>query len=201
MADESKPIRVETRMRPGFAPFLIALLALVAAATFFVLHQYAAAVPGGRIKPALAPSALPVTTPVTVTTAPRRLLAFLPAGADETVGRALLEATGHATAGPFPGRISARPTGDHRILVTVVMPVAVHRLIATGEIATGGLPGSSSLATGRLLVSTNNTVYGVTMNPRTHRAVFLFAFNRSGTKLWALNWNALGIISQSASLQ
>jgi hypothetical protein len=184
----------------GWAPWIAALLAAVAIATFLVLRQFALTAPEGRIKPALAPNALPSTGPVTLVNAPARVLAFLPAGADDTVGQALRAATGNPP-GRFPGVVEVRPDGPHRFFIAITMPVRIRHLLATGEISTGGIPGSSDLNTGKLAVSTNNAIYGVSMNPRTRRAVFLFALSRNGLNLWALNWNALGIISQSASLQ
>jgi hypothetical protein len=198
--DQARTEASAPRSGPGWAPVIALVLVLVAGLTFFVLHQFAAAAPEGRIHPALAPSALPVSTPVTRATAGSRVLAFVPAGATYSIGTALRAADGYPSTGGLPLRITVTPDG-RQFLVTLWLPVNVRHLVQRGEISLGSLPGASSLTSGRLAVSTDNAIYGVAMSPKSHLAVFRFAIARNGQSLWALNWNALGLISQSTSLQ
>jgi hypothetical protein len=189
--------------RPGFAALLIALLLLVAGLTFVVLKYAASKSPVTRVGPALALGSGSVRGPLTPATAREAVLTFVPSGAADSLGQAMCSATGTSPCplDRYPGRVLVRPAASGRFLVTVVMTVDLKRLLAGGEISLGHLPGSSSLKTGKLAVSTDNTIYGVSMNPNTHQAVFQYDVSRNGLKVWALDWNALGAVSQNASLQ
>jgi hypothetical protein len=186
--------------RPGWVLAIIGVLAVVAAGTFYVLSRYEAAAPKHLIHPAYAPGALPTTGVVTPGNAVRRLLAFLPEGAYFTIAQALRQADGYRAGARLPATFTVRRDGA-RWLVTVRLPVDVRYLEQVGEISVGAVPGASDLRSGNLAVSTNEAIYGVDMNPRTHVAVYRFLLGRRGGAVWALNWNALGIISQSDSLQ
>lgn len=201
MAQGNTSAPVDTPNRPGWVLAIIAMMGLVAAGTVFVLRQYQAAAPRTLIKPAYAPGALPSPGPVTRTNARERFLAFLPEGAYYTMGRALRQADGYPPGASFPADIAVRRDGATRWWVTVHVPVNVAYLTRVGEIAVGSVPGASDIRTGQLAVSTNESIYGVSMNPKTHVAVYRFLLAKNGRSVWALNWNGLGIISQSDSLQ
>lgn len=200
---EPAVLRLAQIRRPGFGALLAASLMLVAVLALLVLKYGASRSPVNNVKPALALGSGAVAAPITRATAARGLLTFVPSGDAESLEQAMCAATGTGPCSParFPGQIAVRAASGGRFLVTMVLTVNVKRLLAGGEISLGGLPGSSSLKTGKLAVSTDNSIYGVSMNPSTHRAVFRYYVARSGRKVWALNWNALGAISQNASLQ
>lgn len=140
---------------------------------------------------------------VTAQNAKRMLLTFLPVQDTETVGDALLHATGHpgspvlAVLGPD---MAVRQGTHHRWHITVSVPVNVAYLMGHGEVTAGHFPGASDLATGHLYVAGNLTGYSINMNPKTHVAVFRFALSPDDLSIWALNWNALGIVSQNEPL-
>ncbi len=189
--------------RPGFGALLAALLVIVAVLALLVLKYEASRSPVNNVKPALAMGSGAVAGPLSRVTAARDVLTFVPSGDAASLEHAMCDATGTAACSPtrFPGQVAVRAVSGSRFLVTIVLRVNVRRLLAGGEISLGSLPGSSSLKTGKLAVSTDNSIYGVAMNPSTHEAVFRYYIARSGLKVWALNWNALGAISQNASLQ
>ena len=203
MMKESLMPRRTGYSRPGFAALLTVLLVLVAGLSFFVLKYEAGKSPVNTVQPALAIGSGAVHAPVTTATAARSVLSFVPSGNADSLGQAMCSATGTSPCAitRYPGRVTVSPASNGRFLVTVVLTVNLKRLLAGGEISLGHFPGSSSLKTGRLAVSTDNSIYGVNMNPATHQAVFRYYVSRSGLKVWALNWNALGAISQNASLQ
>jgi len=140
--------------------------------------------------------------PLSAAEVPAALLSFRPANDSETVEAAILTATGQrlGAGGHFPGqvRVSAGPSG--RWQVAVAVPVNLAYLEHIGAITTGPLPGASDLKTGQLEVSGTNHVYAVTMNPKTHVAVFRFQISRDDAFLWPRNWNAVGVVSQTDSL-
>ena len=140
---------------------------------------------------------------VTPDSASRVLLTFVPDQDAESLGAAMCAATGQPTCSlaHFPGQVHVTRSSQNRFLVLVVMTVQVQRLLKAGRISLGSLPGASNLTTGQLAVSSNSAVYGVKMNPASHGAVFSFFLAVNGNTVWATDWNALGAVSQSASLQ
>lgn len=188
---------------PGFAFWLSLALVAVAAAALFAMRVEARHSPKGAIRPT--PVLNTVEAPVTLTTAlaKRAFLSFVPAGAADTLGQAMCAATGTVPCRleQYPAQVTWRRIAGGRYQFVVVMTVNLRRLLAGGEIDVGHLPGASNLRTGQLAVSTNNSIYGVDMNPTTHRAVFRFDLAGNDEEVWALNWNALGIVSQNSSLQ
>jgi hypothetical protein len=182
---------------------LVATLAAVGAGAFLVLHSAADHLEGGAVRPTPVYSSTGVNQPVSESGAAQALLRFVPDQDANSLGAAMCSATGQpqCSLSHFPGQIRVTAAPHRRFLVTVTMRVRVKRLIASGEVVTGSLPGASSLASGHLAVSTNSAIYGVNMNPRTHTAVFTFWISRRGGTVWATNWNALGAVSQSSSLQ
>jgi len=191
------------RRRPGFAALLALVLLLVAALSLAAFRFVAAKSPVNRVRPALALGSGSVSRPLTAASAASGVLTFVPQGAADSLGQAMCAATGAAPCPlhRYPGRVLVSRAAGGRFAVTVILTVDLKRLLAGGEISLGGLPGASSLKTGKLAVSTDNTIYGVSMNPHTHRAVFRYEIAQSGLKVWALNWNALGAVSQNSSLQ
>ncbi len=131
---------------------------------------------------------------------PKALLNFLPLGASDSIQMALRHATGNVNPLSFPAHYQVRRLANHRYLITITIPVDVNVLERGGEIITGGAPGSSSLKTGDLYVAGNMHGYAVRMNPKTHLAQFQFYLAQNDRTIWAVNWNALGIISQNSSL-
>lgn len=182
---------------------LVAGLALVGAAALYVLDNAASHLSGNSVHPAPVFSSSGYDQRVTASTAAEVLLHFVPDQDANSLGTAMCTATGQPTCrlAHFPGQVHVTRSSQNRFLVSVVMTVQVHRLLKAGEIALGSLPGASSLTTGQLAVSSNSAIYGVKMNPASHRAVFSFFLAANGSTVWATDWNALGAVSQSASLQ
>lgn len=187
--------------RRGFTLGLIVVMAAVGALSLWAWQKasqagHSAAIPAAATKNAR-PQRTLLHTPAQVRAA---FLAFLPLGDHLDVEQALLHATGHPQgAATFPGRIGIQAQANgYRIQVT--MPVDLAYLERTQEIVGGHLPGASDLKTGQLLVNGNDHVWAVDMDPRTRQATYLFVLGRHGHTLWALNWNARGIVSQNDSL-
>lgn len=195
---------VRRGLRVPFALWIILALVLVGAVSLWALRTVAQASPRDRVGPTPVLSATDRRVPVDRGTAGAALLTFVPAGDADNLGTAMCRATGQ-TACPvptgFPGSVTVRPGPRGRWAVTVTLTVNVPELLRRGEIVTGSVPGASDLRTGQLAVSTNDAVYGVTMDPRTRRAVFSYLLAPDDSAVWALNWNALGAVSQSTSLQ
>lgn len=190
--------------KPGFALILACLLALVGGLGFWALRIVSQSSPKGAIHPTPVLSASGAVRKIGPRSAQAALLTFVPAGDANNIGTAICRATGHNRCqipGGFPGQIVVGPARDGHYIVTVTVPVNIRRLLAGGEISTGAAPGASDLKTGNLAVSTNEAVYGVKMNPRNHLAVYRFWLATNDTRVWALDWNALGAESQSSSLQ
>lgn len=201
-SETSKPPR--RLQKPGFALVLTCLLALVGGLGFWALRIVSQSSPQGAIHPTPVLSASGSVRKIGLRAAQAALLTFVPAGDADNIGTAICRATGHNRCqipGKFPGRIVVSPARDGHYVVTVTVLVNIRRLLAGGEIATGAAPGASDLNTGDLAVSTNDAVYGVKMNPRNHLAVYRFWLATNDTRVWALDWNALGAESQSSSLQ
>lgn len=182
---------------------LVAGLALVGAAALYVLDSAATHLSGNSVHPAPVFSSSGYDQRVTASNAAEVLLHFVPDQDASSLGTAMCTATGQPTCNlaHFPGQVHVTRSPQNRFLVSVVMTVQVHRLLKAGEISLGSLPGASSLTTGQLAVSSNSAIYGVKMNPRSHHAVFSFLLAANGSTVWATDWNALGAVSQSASLQ
>jgi|BEDMetMinimDraft_2_1075160.scaffolds.fasta_scaffold12242_2 hypothetical protein len=192
------------RIQVPFALWIILALALVGAVSLWALRTVAQASPRDRVGPTPVLSASSRRMTVDRRTAAAALLTFVPAGDADNLGTAMCRATGQTTCPVprgFPGTVTVRPGPRGRWAVTVTLTVNVPELLQRGEIVTGSVPGASDLRTGQLAVSTNDAVYGVTMNPKTHRAVFSYLLAPDASAVWALNWNALGAVSQSTSLQ
>ena len=187
-------------------PVVLLILALLVAAAgaYYALHGAAVGVSHGAVHPTPVFSSAGYDQRVTPDSASRVLLTFVPDQDAESLGAAMCAATGHAVCaipGGFPGRVTVGALHDGHYPVTVQMSVDVARLLRRGEILTGSLPGDSNLAAGELAVSTNSAVYGVNMDPRAHTAIYTFWLASDGGEVWATNWNALGAVSQSTSLQ
>ncbi|MDA8199007.1 MAG: hypothetical protein M0Z54_06205 [Thermaerobacter sp.] len=182
---------------------LVAGIALVGAAALYVLDSAASHLSGNSVHPAPVFSSSGYSQQVTASTAAEVLLHFVPDQDANNLGTAMCTATGQPTCrlAHFPGQVHVSRSSENRFLVSVVMTVQVHRLLKAGEISLGSLPGASSLTSGQLAVSSNSAIYGVKMNPSSHRAVFSFLLAANGSTVWATDWNALGAVSQSASLQ
>jgi hypothetical protein len=195
---------VSRGVRVPFVLWLVLVLAAVGAVAFWALRTVALTSPRDRVGPTPVLSANGRRIPLDRGTAGAALLTFLPAGDADNLGTAMCRATGQ-TACPvpngFPGTVTVRPGPQGRWAVTVTLTVNVPELLRRGEIVTGSVPGASDLRTGQLAVSTNDAVYGVTMDPRTRQAVFSYLLAPDDSAVWALNWNALGAVSQSTSLQ
>ena len=178
-------------------------LALAGAAALFVLDSAAAHLSGSQVHPVPVFSSSGHAQSVTLSNAAAVLLHFVPDQDANSLGVAMCNATGQPTCSlaHYPGQVKVAEASQHRYQVTVIMTVQVHRLLQAGEISLGSLPGASSLATGELAVSSDSAIYGVKMNPTSHRAVFQFLLSATGRTVWALDWNGLGAVSQSASLQ
>lgn len=129
---------------------------------------------------------------------PKAVLNFLPLGASDTIQMAIRHATGNLKS--FPARYQIQHLADHQYQVTISIPVNLKVLERGGEIIRGGAPGASSLKAGDLYVAGNMHGYAVHMNPKTDLAQFKFYLAPNDRTIWAVNWNALGIISQNDSL-
>lgn len=190
---------------PGFALVLAVLLILVGGAALLVLKAVAARSPTRNVKPTPVESASgqvrALKTRSEVRTA---FLDFIAAGDTDSFGQAMCSATGQRQCRipqAFPGSVQITgPVAGHYV-INVTLTVNLARLEALGEVTPGALPGMSNIASGDLAVSTNNAIYGIRMNPQTHRASFRFFLGVRDRRAWATNWNALGIVSQSTSLQ
>jgi hypothetical protein len=139
---------------------------------------------------------------VTRATAVRALLAFQPTGDVESVGTALAYATrdrpnlaGSGTA------FAVRPGPGGSMVVTARLPVDVAFLRRVHAVRTRFGPNLSDLAAGRLYVNAaDDNAYGIVMDPHTHVAVFSFRLSADDGSIWALNLNALQVVSQTQSL-
>lgn len=193
---------IRPKRRSYFALLLAVVMALVAAGSLLVMRQAAAHSPKAALQPTPVLNTVQEPARVSPTLVVSALLRFVPAGDADTLGQAMCSATGTVpcSLAHYPGHVTWRQDGS-RYLVVVTMTVHIRRLLAGGEIDLGHLPGASNLKTGQLAVSTNNSIYGVDMNPRTHQAVFRYYLAANDEEVWALNWNALGAVSQNSSLQ
>lgn len=179
--------------------FLAAVMVAVAAASFGAFQWFAARSPTTKLPIAPEPNQARVH-PLTRRAALAGLFAFVVAGGpSDSVRAALASATGHLNH-PLPFRADVGPEQRGRYRIVVVIPVDVKALLRRGEIMTAHLPGRSDLKAGYLEINADNATYAVRMNTKTHRARFAFAIAADDRTLWALDWNALGIVSQSASL-
>lgn len=178
---------------------LVVMLVAIGLATLFVLDQFskhtAKTVPMSPTPQGGAAIAIRSSSAV-----PNALLSFLPLGASDSLGMALKHATGNIGDKTLPAHFTVYMTKRHRYFVSAAVPVNVKVLERGGEIITGSAPGASSLQSGDLYVAGNMHGYGVQMNPKTHIAVFEFYLAPRDNTVWAINWNALGIISQNDSL-
>lgn len=179
--------------------FLATLMVAVAVASFAAFQWFAGRSPKERVPLAPEPNQA-VAHPLTRRTALVGLFRFVVAGeSSEPIRGALGAATGYRGHSlPFQATVYPERNGRYRIVL--VIPVDVKALLRRGEIMTARLPGHSDLKTGYLEINGTNATYAVRMNPRTHRARFAFAIASNDRLVWALNWNALGIVSQSAPL-
>ncbi|PSR32332.1 MAG: hypothetical protein C7B46_14675 [Sulfobacillus benefaciens] len=178
---------------------LVIALVLIGAGTLLILNHFAShttnTVPlsptpqGGKV--------VAIHNPQQVPTA---LLQFIPLGASDSIGTALMHATGNTQANRLPAHFRVYLTSQHRYFVSISILVNIRLLEQDGEIITGHAPGASSLKSGDLYIAGNMHGYGVRMNPHTHLAIFEFYLSPQDTTVWAINWNALGIISQNSSL-
>ncbi len=182
---------------------LLGGVALLGAGALYALDSAASHLSGNSVRPVPVLGSSGFDQRVTTSTAADVLLHFVPEQDVNSLGTAMCAATGQSTCSlaHFPGQVHVTRSPENRFLVSVVMTVQVQRLLKAGEISLGSLPGSSNLATGQLAVSSNSAIYGVKMNPASHRAAFSFYLAASGSTVWATDWNALGAVSQSASLQ
>lgn len=193
------------RRGPGFALVLAVLLALVGVGALLVLKAVAKSSPTRNLKPTpienASGRARDLKTPSAAKTA---FLSFVPAGDTDSLGQAMCSATGQRTChlpAQFPGSVKISGPVHGQYVINVTLTVNLPRLESLGEVTPGSLPGMSNVASGDLAVSTNNAIYGLRMNPKTHLASFRFFLGVHGRRVWATNWNALGIVSQSTSLQ
>ena len=191
---------LDTSQNPGAAarPRLVLWMILGLAgigvgslASFFLvahLHPQAGNVPAATSTKNSVYQARNLATP---TAAAAGLLDFLPIGDRLTIQAAVADATGHGS-GRFSGKVEATPLSNGRYQITIRIPVNLEYLRRTGEISLGAGPGASDLATGQLLVNGTNHVWSVTMDPKTHVALFQYELARNDLTLWPAKWICSG---------